>query len=1840
MKKYLILCLCLLVLAVSEIKSDLDVQRVDCFPEAPYTFGQSVDDKCRQRNCIYQSSTRPGAPWCYFPQTNYGYTMTSSTKLEKGDRIYLTRLTKHLPPFPNSINDLVMDIEYINTKTLRVKIYDRYNQRYEVPLDLNDIHDPNNFSSDFQVTFENRASDSVFVFKIIRKSTDLVLFDTSIGAMVFNDQFLQIATNLPSGSNVYGFGENNHPHLSHDLNFKTWGMFARDEPNVAGEELSQYGVQPVYNVLEPDGNAHGAVLVNSNAMEYSFTPNPALILRSIGGIFDFYFFSGPTPESVAQQYTSLVGHPIMIPYFSLGFQLSRWEYKDLNDMKKIVQRNLDAGIPLDIQYADIEHFQNNMDFTISPDKFKDIPQFFQELKSKGMHVVPIVDPALVIDKSYKPYADGFRDDVYIKWPKNLSPDFSDTNSDIMIGYCWPNEKVAYPDFMNNRTEKWWIDAFYEYRKVNFSFDALWIDMNEPSVFDTNELKPWNWPDDKLPYWTLKCPYSKYDDPPYRTKAVYRYDQYQKPARLSQKTLCMVGLQDDGKYRHYDVHSLYGLKQSKITQKATRHATGKRSFVLSRSTFVGSGRYAGHWLGDNDSSFKDLHRSIIGMIEFGMFGITYTGADICGFTSESNEELCTRWQQVGAFYPYSRNHNVWKTKDQDPAVWSQESIKSTIAALNIRYTILPYFYTLFYKSHTNGNLVIRGLFQEFPQDKLCRTIDTQFLVGPAWLVSPVVEANKRKVDVYFPPDSKWYSYYDGSLAPQGFATLNAPINFINLHVRGGSILPTQKPANNTSFSRKNPFGLIIALDEYDNAQGDLFYDDGDSIDSIEKSKYYFSRFIYNNNQLKMIVSQNNYAEMENLKLDTIRILGFGKISGKMEAEIKIFNSRQNPIVLNLTDLNVNQNGELSLSNLGLKMTQDFEINFKTVLIPEVIDIFDESLRVDCFPDSGATQSKCESGRKCKWTPSQTPNIPWCYIDKTRTSYTLQQSVNTVTGTERLRKEYMAIKYDTLSLFGEDINRLKITTELKGSNMLRIKIDDNDRPRFEVPVKTTWSDPVTQEEGILSNNDLNPRIESDGFGRLVIEVYRKSTGVRLFSTREYAESLVYSDQYIHLYARLATENVYGFGESTHETFRHRFTSNALTFPIWARDEPPLGGNKALYGTQPFYMCIEQDGSAHALLILNSNAQEYRFSSKKTFMYRTLGGILDIYMFSGPTPESVIQQYSRLIGRPMMPPYYALGFQLSRYGYNTLDNMKGAISRTVNAGIPLDIQHGDIDHFERKKDFTYDKVNFAGFPEYINELKSKGIRFIPIVDPALVTNEPNYMPYVRGMQQDVWIKWPQDINPQAGETVNRNMLGYVWPEGKVLFPDFFHNKTIQWWADEIKNYYQSTLKFDGLWIDMNEPANFGTNLNKPFNWPDNLPPWSLKCPNNRYDDPPYRTNAAFGARLSDKTLCLCAEQTDGLVLYRQYDVHNLYGYTQTLATYEALLQARPNKRPLVITRSTFPGSGQRSGHWLGDNASGWKHLKYNIIGLLEFNLFLIPYVGADICGFFDDATDELCERWMQLGAFNPFYRNHNGLYGTNQDPAAFNPTVTASMKKTVLLRYTLIPYLYTLFYRVHTQGGTVVRSLVHEFPTDRRAYDIDEQFLWGSNLLISPVITQGRTTVNVYIPPEARWFDYYNGKEIDFKTTVLPAPRDFIPLHVRGGAILPIQEPGINTDASRKNPFGIIIAPDEADQARGELYWDDGESNDSISSQKFTLIEFVYSHANVESIIEMNIKTAGYTINNKLNKIRLFDVKLRPTGFLIDSIQQQGVVFAYDSLDLSLEIQNLNLSMDNNHKIIIQY
>lgn len=187
----------------------------------------------------------------------------------------------------------------------------------------------------------------------------------------------------------------------------------------------------------------------------------------------------------------------------------------------------------------------------------------------------------------------------------------------------------------------------------------------------------------------------------------------------------------------------------------------------------------------------------------------------------------------------------------------------------------------------------------------------------------------------------------------------------------------------------------------------------------------------------------------------------------------------------------------------------------------------------------------------------------------------------------------------------------------------------------------------------------------------------------------------------------------------------------------------------------------------------------------------------------------------------------------------------------------------------------------------MRSRGVRFIIILDPAIDMEEPNYSTYLEGKKGDVFIKWPEDDNPQKNETAdnkNEYMVGYVWPEGKTVFPDFFRNSTKQWWMEEIDKHYKNVLTFDALWIDMNEPANFDTNKPKPWNWPADKPDWNLICPHNDYDDPPYvpiiASHYGKDTRISDKTLCMKGIQGQNNE-YFHYDVHNLYGWSQTEPT-----------------------------------------------------------------------------------------------------------------------------------------------------------------------------------------------------------------------------------------------------------------------------------------------------------------------------------------------------------------------
>ncbi|CAF4513313.1 unnamed protein product [Rotaria socialis] len=902
------------------------LERIECFPERESNFSGYSKEACLNRSCEYDETAPTDMVQCYL-NSNYGYIMQGDKQETAGGfQLRLTRNQAVDSMFPDPIDNVILDVQYYTNDILRFRLYDANNPRYEVSIPLK----PSNGrapSPKYNFTYHSNSSrDNLFFFKITRQADQATLFDTSAGGLVLNNQFLQIVSRLQS-RHVFGFGENNHDTLKHDVNDRRpWGIFARDQGTNEQTRLNHYGTHPFYLVMEqlpntdqvPSGNMHGVLLLNSNAMDYSFTPMPSVTIRTIGGILDFFVFLGPKPEQVIQQYTWLVGYSILPPYWSIGFHLSRWEYRSLAEMQKVIKRNRDAGVPLDVQHADIDYMDARKTFTIDSINYAGMKEYFLQLNNEGVRTIIILDPALFDDQvNYQPTVQGIQEDVFIKWSNG---------SELMKGACWPGE-VFFPDYFTARTQQWWSRLIRDFRRDMVSFDGLWIDMNEPAVFDTNEERPWNAGETGSNY-TLKCPENSFDDPPYRTMAAFRYDEINnKSIRLSQKTLCLSAQQGEidsstgkHKYIHYDVHNLYGWSQTKPTLDALRAASGKRGLVLPRSTFVGSGQWSGHWLGDNTAEWHEMKRSIIGMTEFNWFGIPFNGADICGYFNNATEEMCTRWMQVGAFYPFSRNHNNRGTIDQDPAAWSTTSLNSMISVLRIRYTILPYYYTLFYKAHTQGSTVIRPLFHEFPSDKATLDIYLQFLVGPYVMIAPVTDEGARAVQVYI-PSSPWYNFYNGSIIPvqNQFMSINAPLETIPILLRGGAIVPTQGFANNTKLSRMQPFGLIIVPDLNGNAEGDLFYDDGESIDTITAKSYFLATFKWSSSksQLTMMVDVNGYKEMSNMKLNSLTIYGLKPTQTTVHVAGKQFSTslRPNTQIVEVNDMGLPMDPSRWINNVG-------------------------------------------------------------------------------------------------------------------------------------------------------------------------------------------------------------------------------------------------------------------------------------------------------------------------------------------------------------------------------------------------------------------------------------------------------------------------------------------------------------------------------------------------------------------------------------------------------------------------------------------------------------------------------------------------------------------------------------------------------------------------------------------------------------------------------------------------------------------------------------------------------------------------------------------------------------
>ncbi|CAL1275533.1 unnamed protein product [Larinioides sclopetarius] len=849
-------------------------------------------------------------------------------------------------------------------------------------------------------------------------------------------------------------------------------------------------------------------------------------------------------------------------------------------------------------------------------------------------------------------------------------------------------------------------------------------------------------------------------------------------------------------------------------------------------------------------------------------------------------------------------------------------------------------------------------------------------------------------------------------------------------------------------------------------------------------------------------------------------------------------------------------------------------------------------------------------------------PACFMTKNKFGYGVTGYSYTTPGSS---KQVFLLRKSATTPYGPSIPSALFEVIYITEDIIRIKITDKEKQRYEVPVQNEF--PLLKENKTIDQEKLSYEFEFEKNLNLLVPptfyfvIRRKADNTTLWDTR--IGGLMLTDKYLQISSYLPSKNIYGLGEHVHPSLRHDM--NYKTWPMFARDRFPEGGYTNLYGVHPFYMCLENSSNSHGVLFLNSNAMEVSLLPEPGITFRTTGGIIDMLFFVGEKPESVVNLYTSMIGRPMLPPYWSLGFQLSRYGYDSLENVKTAVEATRKAGIPQDVQFLDIDHMEVNRDFTWNKKEFAGLQEYMHKTREEyGLNWIIILDPA-IEGIQNYSVFESGVKDNVFIKrshlWKPEMFPDQVRKYNIT-FGKVWPSTYVAFPNFFDENAKTWWIKNIVDYSKE-MPFEGLWIDMNEPSNFGTNEDRPFYCPGTGDCWSLKCPNSEYEDPPYNPLKESGSeRLSKMTLCMESVHDSGTLSYRHYDVHSLYGWSQTQPTLEAAEKAT-GYRSLVITRSTYPSSGRYAGHWLGDNRSSWDDLRRSIIGMLEFNIFGIPYIGADVCGFNGDTTPELCTRWMQLGAFYPFYRNHNGRGEKAQDPVALGDDVVAASKRAVERRYMLNPYLYTLFYHAHVEGSTVVRPLFHEFPEDQNTWNNGEQFMWGKCLLISPILAPGVKSLKMYLPDEEWWHfkgtkshlekirnDYLDEHEIS----------EDIPLHVRGGCIIPTEDYQMKNKFSLKN-ITLYVFPYQ-NSSLGDLYVDSLNSLRPIETQNYEKYDFAYAHCSLTLLrVKPDLEiTFGWT----LTKVHVFKVKAVKNVYLGDVLSKGNeTTFQFDSKSNVLSI-----------------
>jgi alpha-glucosidase/lysosomal alpha-glucosidase len=563
----------------------------------------------------------------------------------------------------------------------------------------------------------------------------------------------------------------------------------------------------------------------------------------------------------------------------------------------------------------------------------------------------------------------------------------------------------------------------------------------------------------------------------------------------------------------------------------------------------------------------------------------------------------------------------------------------------------------------------------------------------------------------------------------------------------------------------------------------------------------------------------------------------------------------------------------------------------------------------------------------------------------------------------------------------------------------------------------------------------------------------------------------------------------------------------------------GGKNIYGSHPMYLVKDKTGTFNVNYLRNTFPMDVIVKDfhEETYSltYKVLGGIIDFHLFLGDeNPDTALKQYHEYLGGFSLPPFWAMGWHQSRWGYTSQEMVEDVLSGYTKHKIPMDVFWLDIDYMDEYIAFTVDEKRYNSTE--VNQLLEKHKKkLVMIAEPNMGIKSDPFGYTKEGEEKGLFVR-----NHKGGFLHNK-----VWP-GKCYFIDYFHPGTKDYWHKMLKEFHQK-LNFSGVWIDMNEVAAL-TDGEAFFDENGNEIPHPDPC-----EDTAGYPYLPGNTKLEKFTMCPNAKHHNNVT---HVHVHNYYPNIQAKLTYEFLQEKTKNEFPFILSRANAPGMGKYAAHWTGDNQSTYKYMQTSIAQIFNFNMFGIPMTGADVCAYGGpNPSEELCAKWMQLGTLYPFSRQHSHISNIRKEPWQFGETMLNTSHKTIGFRYKMLKYYYSLFMNTKNTG-TIFKPVFFEFSDDKVLMDdehvFNHQFLIGNDLLVIPNVEENKEIISAYFP-KGNWYDMRNDeRQTAGQRNITAGLNEIAPIFLREGKTIFTQNVDqVENTFDLNDEFEFVAALDNA-------------------------------------------------------------------------------------------------------------